>query len=108
MGAAVGLWGRIGAAFGVASGLQVLMYARPLWEGAPVWMRLPEQLYTPTVLVFFFGPSLAAAAWALLLLYRHHGSQGEPPPLAGVLLIVALAVLSSYLGVFVSFNTWGT
>jgi len=108
MPAGASLWAKVAAVFAAASSLQILMYARPLWGGAPAWMRLPDQLYTPAVLVFFFGPSMAAAAVALRLLYRHHAAQDQVLPMTGVLVIVVLTVVSGYLGVLVSFNTWGT
>jgi hypothetical protein len=101
------LWAVVSALFACATGLQMLMYA-PLWGGGPVWARLPDFLYTPAVLLFFFGPGFMAASVALRLLYRHYELLERRPPLAGVLVIVTLTLASCYLGVFISFNTWGT
>ena len=108
------LWGSIALAFAAASMVQILMYARSLWSGEPVWGRgsplggAADYLYTPLVLLFFFGPGIVASMIALRILYRTYGAEGHAPPLLAVLAIVLMTIVSCYLGVFVSFNTWGT
>lgn len=55
-------------AFAAASGIQILMYARPLWEGEPVWGKgsplgsAADYPSMPLVVMFFFGPGYSAQA----------------------------------------------
>lgn len=101
------LWVAIAALFVVASCVQVLFYGAPTFLGLGGY-NLPRWLYEPIVLAFFFAPSATALFVSLRLLrsaVRHadRGLGAWP-----VVTVASLAVLSAYIGVFVSFNTWGT
>ena len=94
------LWIKIVALFGLASALQTLVYVGPRKLGIDLFYML-------WVFLLFFGPGVAAALLAFEILRRSR-------PLAGrvtgkqVVVVAALFVLSCYLGVFISFNVWGT
>ena len=101
------LWCKIAGSFLAASALQILFY------GAPAIFRfggyhVTGGMHLPVVLAFFFAPALGAMVYSLrsaTLLYRRSGSVVPMFAIAG---IVFLALASAYMGVFVSFNTWGT
>ena len=102
------LWVLIVGIFAAASGVQILMYGGPhVWPESFAAIHLPEYLYMPWVFTFFFGPGLAAAALSVWALYRFYGREESVPGPLAVFLVVLLAVVSCYVGVFVSFNTWG-
>jgi len=103
------LWLLILGMFVCASGVQILMYGGPhIWPDAFASARLPESLYVPWVLAFFFAPGLTAAGLAVWLLYRFYQQEESVPGPAAILVLIVLAVASCYMGVIVSFNTWGT
>jgi uncharacterized membrane protein len=103
------LWVLILGIFACGSGVQILMYGGPhIWPDAFANARLPEFLYVPWVLAFFFAPGLTAAGLAVWLLYRFYRREESVPGPAAILVLIILAVVSCYMGVFVSFNTWGT
>lgn len=101
------LWVRIVFTFVAASMIQVVFY------GAPALLRFGSYhvagpLYIPVVLTLFVAPALAAMLFSLrgaILLYRR---LEMTVPVLAVAVIVVLAFVSAYIGVFVSFNTWGT
>ena len=103
----VPLWAAIIGSFALASCVQILFY------GAPTLLEfggyhLPEWLYEPVVLSFFFAPATIAFLVSLRLLRsaaRNADRRLSAPPIVAISI---LAVLSAYMGVFVSFNTWGT
>jgi hypothetical protein len=112
--AVVHLWCAICLTYVAAAGVQVLMYAPPMWGGQPIWGTgspfgpAAHYLYTPLVLIFICGPGLVGAAVALRMLYRTYAAADRRPPKSAVFVVVVLAVVSAYAGVVVSFNTWGT
>ena len=101
-------WGRIGAGFCAATLAQLLLYAGPshLANGRQ-W--LPGPLYTPYVLFFRVGPAICAGALAFYSLKRRATTLGQKQiGLKSLAAVIALALLSAYLGVFIAINTWGT
>lgn len=102
------LWGLVVLMFGAASVLQVMLYAPRLWGGHPVWGRFPEWLYTPLVMVFFFGPGIAAALVAWRMVGRVYQPRSQGARVLAKVLVILLTIISCYVGVFISFNTWGT
>ena len=101
------MWLLIVALFVAASLLQIIFYAAPLVLGFGAY-RIPAPLYVPAVLAYFFVPA-ATATWGSVALIRRSRVRHNPRPIRlAVGVIVLLACLSSYLGVFVSFNMFGT
>src|SRR5262245_59452295 len=113
--ARIRLWAGIALLLSLATSTQVLLYARPIWGGEPVWgvgspfgEAVANLFYTPLVLFFLVGPGTLAGAIAVWMLYRAYGAAGTKPPVLAVFVLVILALASCYAGVYISFNTWGT
>lgn len=99
-------WALVFLIFSLASTVQVLMYAP--WGGQRLWRHLPDWLGTPLTLFFLFGPGTIAAVSAWRMLNRHFRASSQRPGVLARTLLVVLTILSCYVGVFISFNTWGT
>jgi hypothetical protein len=87
--------------------VQIFFYGAPTLLGFGAY-NLPGWLYQPAVLSFLFVPAALALLFSLNRLRaaeRHAGRGLSAWPIVTVSL---LAILSAYLGVYVSFNTWGT
>jgi len=101
------LWVAIVGSFAVASCVQVLFYGAPEILGFGGY-HIPRWLYEPIVLSFFFAPSAVALIFSLRLLRSTARHVGRGLSVWPVVTVAILAILSAYIGVFVSFNTWGT
>ena len=101
------LWFGIVVAFIAASGVQILFYGAPRLLGFRTY-NVPDPWYTPTVLAFLFLPALLAAAFSLRRIGVVSRRPHTPRSGAQVAVVLVLAVVSAYLGVFVAFNVWGT
>ena len=100
------LWVAISALFSVASCVQILFYGAPTFLGSGGY-HIPRWLYEPTVLAFFFAPAAVALLFSLRLLRSASPRADRALGVWSVVTVVLLAILSAYIGVFVSFNTWG-
>ena len=101
------LWAVIAALFVVASCVQILFY------GAPTFLDLggfhfSRWHYEPVVLAFLFAPAAIALFVSLRLLRSAARHADGGLGIWSVVTVVLLAIVSAYMGVFVSFNTWGT
>jgi hypothetical protein len=105
-------WALTIAGFALGIGLQLLLYGGQLWGGGPVWNLgddpFWEAFYLPLVLLFLFAPAATGLTTAAASLGRVHRTSGRPPPPWVVVALLGLALLSSYAGVLIAFNTWGT
>ncbi len=103
-------WGVIACLFVLASSIQIAMYAPRLWNGGPIWGAngLNELGYTLLVIFFMLGPGSLATVLAIILLNRHYTSHSLPLPAKAAIAVFVLGLASSYLGVFICFNHWGT
>jgi len=104
-------WIRVVCLFVAAAAFQVLMYA-PLWPGHRAALALLEPFGEMGAVVgagalFIGGPACAAALGSVRILRGSDGPHQRVP--ARILaVVVLLAILSGYAGVFISINTWGT
>jgi hypothetical protein len=97
-------WVPVVIAFALASGCQVLLYT-PFGRGQ---RSILSPLGSPArELLFMLGPVLLASAAAIKLLRGTYQPERHIPGYA-IALVVLLAAVSVYIGVVVSFNTWGT
>ena len=101
------LWVAIAALFFVASCVQILFYGAPTFLGFGGY-QFPRWLYEPVVLAFFFAPAAVALLYSLRLLRSAARHADRRLGVWSVVTVALLAVLSAYIGVLVSFNTWGT
>jgi hypothetical protein len=101
------LWLAIAALFFVASCVQILLYGAPTLLGLG-GHHFPHWLYEPVVLVFFFAPAVVALIYSLRLLRSAARHAGRGLGVWSVVTVALLAIVSAYIGVFVSLNTWGT
>ena len=101
------LWAKIVLAFLAASSVQALFYGAPAIFGFSGY-HVSGPLYLPVVLAYFFAPALAAMAFALSRVVAFYRVAGRSVSILAVAAVIVLAMVSAYMGVFVSFNTWGT
>src|SRR5262245_4267523 len=101
------LWFKVTVAFFAASSIQVLFYGAPALFGFGGY-HVSGHLYLPVMLAFFFAPALAAMLFALHRVVAFYRQVGRSVPVLVVAAVLLLALISAYMGVFVSFNTWGT
>ena len=101
------VWASIVGAFAVASGVQVLIYGAPSlfhFGGYPV----PKSLGLPFTLLWMFGLATLATLVSIRLLRTRARSVGERVRAPAIVLVSILALASTYVGVYISFNAWGT
>ncbi|MBK9522415.1 MAG: hypothetical protein IPO13_12560 [Rhodocyclaceae bacterium] len=95
-------WATVTLLFLLAAVVQVLVYGGPQMFGFKYPQWIPRDLL---VLFFFVGPEICVAMPAWLILRTEE--TGKPSP-ESVAILIVLGLVFSYLGVFISFNTWGT
>ena len=98
---------RILSLFIAAVLLQALIYGGPRLLGFSGY-RVPGWFYFPLFLLFMFGPGTAATVIALVLLRNRRRRQARTRSVWPIIAVILLGLASCYLGVFVSFNTWGS
>jgi hypothetical protein len=101
------LWAMIVCSFAVASCVQIFFYGAPTLLGFGAY-NLPGWLYQPAVLSFLFVPAALALLFSLNRLRAAGLHVGRSLSAWPIVTVSLLAILSAYLGVYVSFNTWGT
>ena|SRR5688572_29547327 len=101
------LWVAIGVLFFVASCVQILFYGAPTFLGFGGY-NFPRWLNEPLVLAFLFAPAAVAFIYSLRLLRSAARQAHRGLGVWSVVTVALLAILSAYIGVFFSFNTWGT
>jgi hypothetical protein len=101
------VWAIILGLFAAASCTQILFYGLPALLGFGAY-HFPPGLYPPAVLLFFFGPAIIAT-WCSIRILRSAAPESRPGLRAWAIAVVSLlAILSAYVGVYISLNAWGT
>ena len=101
------VWALVVGAFAVASGVQVLIY------GAPSLFHfggysIPNNMGLPVTLLWMFGLATLATLVSIRLLRTRARSVGERVKVPSIVLVSLLALASTYVGIYISFNAWGT
>jgi hypothetical protein len=99
-------WAATLTAYLVASGIQIAIYGAEA-SAASGSLGLPDWAYTPFMLIWLFAPA-TLATWVSARFLRSIRMAGDRLTTLANLALLLSAPLSIYLGVFLSFNTWGT
>jgi len=95
-------WATVTLLFALATAVQVLVYGGPQMFGFSYPRWIP---YNALTLFFIIGPEICVAVPSWILLRT---KETQRPPPESVAILIVLGLVFSYLGVFISFNTWGT
>jgi hypothetical protein len=99
-------WAATLTAYLVASGIQIAVYGVAA-SAAGGSLGLPDWAYSPFILIWLFAPA-TFATWVSARFLRAIRKAGHRLAMLANLTLLLSAPLSIYLGVSVSFNTWGT
>ena len=81
----------------------MFLYGGGLWDG----IDMSDVAATLLTLFVICGPGAIAAVFAHRILRRLYGNQNQQIPWRALVTLVLLALVSCYLGMFFSVNTWG-